>query len=336
MPGTNRRLQDVELLYSSHDASEIQIIQERLQSYQKSDAGYQLGLKLLAHQDKNVKYFGALTITVYLNTHDSGNIYANSFDEILGIIVYLTEEDFTRNLFIIKKLLSNLSLLFVSNFSSSSIDPVERLTAVIQPNTLSSIHLLRDEKQLEIVLQFLCIIVEDIIKIPKISPTLHDLIHSTIFKHYQLLYEYVLQVQVSSHVLNQLLDCLSSWVIYISVAETQSDQRYTNDMQIFMTYLLEQFKTDTNPGTLNKVFSVMTEIIDHIPRILTPFKATIFLILFVDGNFGVNFIKTILTDLDFRELYALEIENFINLVISYLTLNLVLITRNIWMMKFLM
>ena len=312
------------------------MIQERLQSYQKSDSGYQLGLKLLSHQDKNVRYFGALTITVFLNTHDSGDIYTTTFDQILEIIVFLINEDFAGNSFIIKKLLSNLSLLFVSNYASSIIDPVERLSAVIlltdnNPLPTSIIDRLHDQKQLEIVIQFLTILVEDIIKVPKLSPSLHNLIHSTIFNHCRQLYEQI-GYQVSLHIHNQMLDCLSSWVVYISVAETLSDQRYTDDMGIFIQYLLNQFSLqegELNLESLNKVFTVMTEIIDHIPRVLTPFKSTIFLLLFANNSFGVNFIKIVLNDSDFREMYSLEIENFVNLVISYLTLNLVLITRNI-------
>ena len=274
------------------------MIQERLQSYQKSDSGYQLGLKLLSHQDKNVRYFGALTITVFLNTHDSGDIYTTTFDQILEIIVFLINEDFAGNSFIIKKLLSNLSLLFVSNCASSIIDPVERLSAVIlltdnNPLPTSIIDRLHDQKQLEIVIQFLTILVEDIIKVPKLSPSLHNLIHSTIFNHCRQLYEQI-GYQVSLHIHNQMLDCLSSWVVYISVAETLSDQRYTDDMGIFIQYLLNQFSLqegELNLESLNKVFTVMTEIIDHIPRVLTPFKSTIFLLLFANNSFGVNFIK---------------------------------------------
>ncbi|RCK55322.1 hypothetical protein Cantr_03618 [Candida viswanathii] len=328
-------VQDIGLLYSSHDAAQIQVIQERLQSYQKSEAGYQLALQLLARDVKNVRYFGALTITVFLNTRDSHGIYSETFDEILRIMYFLVEDDFAGNLFIIKKLLSNLSLLYVSNYDSSNFDPVERLTAAMlgsEPPPSNIIGRLQNEKQLEIMLLFLSILVEDIIKIPKISPTLHALIHSSIFKHCQLLYDHLAGFQVPQHILNQLLDCLSSWVVYISVSETQSQQRYTDDLQVFIMYLLKQFNLDGDESkieTLNKVFTVVTEIIDHIPRILTPFKSTLFLILFADDSFGVAFIKNILSDLDFREMYSLEIENFVNLIISYLTLNMVLLTRNI-------
>lgn len=37
---------DIELLYSSSNALEIHELQERLQTYQKSEIGYQLGFKL--------------------------------------------------------------------------------------------------------------------------------------------------------------------------------------------------------------------------------------------------------------------------------------------------
>ncbi|EMG51138.1 hypothetical protein G210_5558 [Candida maltosa Xu316] len=322
-------------LYSSHDASEIQTLQERLQTYQKSEIGYNLGLELLKHEDKNVKYFGALTITVYFNTHDTSLIYVESFNEISNVIRILVHNDLYDNMFIVKKLLSNLSLLVVLNFSNLQFDPVEVLKSTLLQNgaaTTTASHF-QNEVLLEIVLLFLSIIVEDIIKIPKISPELHDLVHATLFKHCYTIFEYLYQSsqEISMKIKLLSLDCLSSWVQYIAVAENSSSQRYTSELEVFIMYLLNQLDGDTDNSkmeVLNKTFTVFTEIVDNIPRMLTPFKSSIFMLLFGD-RFGVKFINAILTNQDFREMYSLEIENFVNLVISYLTINMVQITRNI-------
>ena len=53
------------------------------------------------------------------------------------------------------------------------------------------------------------------------------------------------------------------------------------------------------------------------------------MIFFGKNKFGTRYTKLICTSQEFRETYSLEIENYVNLVISYLGLNLVLITRNI-------
>ena len=62
----------------------------------KSEIGYQLGFKLLENSNKNVKYFGALTITVFLNTHDSSVIFENCFNQVLGVLIELSTSDFTE------------------------------------------------------------------------------------------------------------------------------------------------------------------------------------------------------------------------------------------------
>lgn len=331
-------VRDIVLLYSSSNASEIHELQERLQTYQKSDIGYQLGFKLLENSNRNVKYFGALTITVFLNTHDSSATFGNCFNEILGVIIKLSTTDFTANLFIIKKLLSNLSLLYIMNADKAYFDPVLRLLSAISGSRDTAIstmiYQLQDEKQLELLLLFLSIIAEDIIKSPTQSAKLHTLIHGTVFKYCLVLFEYLYNnlLSISTRIILLLLDFLSSWVVYVSVAETNSEERYTEDVQVFLQYLLKQLNIETNISNmeiLNKSFTLFTEIIDSIPRILSPLRSTIFDILFGDNKFGAFYTKLICTNQEFRETYTLEIENYVNLVISYLGLNLVLITRNI-------
>lgn len=329
---------DIELLYSSSNALEIHELQERLQTYQKSEIGYQLGFKLLENSNKNVKYFGALTITVFLNTHDSSVIFENCFNQVLGVLIELSTTDFTGNLFIIKKLISNLSLLYIMNSEVANFDPVFRLLSAIlgsKDTAMSTmISQLQDEKQLELLLLFLLILAEDIIKLPTQSPKLHTLIHNTVFKYCSVLFEYLYNnlPSISTRIILLLLDCLSSWVVYISVAETNSEERYNDDVQVFLQYLLKQLDIETNINNmeiLNKSFTLFTEIIDNVPRILSPLRSTIFDILFGKNKFGTRYTKLICTSQEFRETYSLEIENYVNLVISYLGLNLVLITRNI-------
>ena len=99
---------------------------------------------------------------------------------------------------------------------------------------------LQDEKQLELLLLFLLILAEDIIKLPTQSPKLHTLIHNTVFKYCSVLFEYLYNnlPSISTRIILLLLDCLSSWVVYISVAETNSEERYNDDVKCF-TVLIE-------------------------------------------------------------------------------------------------
>jgi hypothetical protein len=59
-------------LYQATDPETVAHIQEVLHRIQKSDDGWRLARDLLARPDEKVKFFGALTIIVKLNTERFG------------------------------------------------------------------------------------------------------------------------------------------------------------------------------------------------------------------------------------------------------------------------
>ena len=60
-------LQLVQRLYLPGSAQEIPQIQEILQKLQRSSTGWQMADGLLQSQDANVRFFGALTLTIKIN-----------------------------------------------------------------------------------------------------------------------------------------------------------------------------------------------------------------------------------------------------------------------------
>jgi len=61
----------VKRLYQPGNAAVIVPIQDQLQALQRSNDGWQLADALLADDDINVRFFGALTFTVKLNNDGS-------------------------------------------------------------------------------------------------------------------------------------------------------------------------------------------------------------------------------------------------------------------------
>jgi hypothetical protein len=61
-------LQLIRALYAPGPPARIKHIQEVLQKVQKSAEGWQLAESLLSNPDPNLKFFGALTFIVKLNT----------------------------------------------------------------------------------------------------------------------------------------------------------------------------------------------------------------------------------------------------------------------------
>ncbi|KAI5957482.1 PDR6 [Candida theae] len=324
----------VKLLYTTQDADQIHHLQDKLQTYQKSEHGDELGLELLQHPHSTVKYFGALTITVYLNTFGCKN-YETTFQQIVLVIEKLSNENYNANLFIIRKLLSCLSLIYIQNFQH--FDPVLVYIKALLPGASSVAEYvtnLQDSKQLELLLYLLSTIVEEVVKIPSSVPELQSAIYKTIFKHLQTVLEYLQQQysQLPEEFVLLLLECLNSWVVYASTAEARSEVRYADDLDPFLTLILKQLDADFDIDKMelyNKTFSVLAEFVDHIARALNPFKATLMDIFFGSEKFGMQMLNTIFADKDLMETYRLEVDNYINLVINYLELNIIQLTRNI-------
>jgi hypothetical protein len=122
-------------------------------------------------------------------------------------------------------------------------------------------------------------------------------------------------------------------MIYISVAEHNSDQVYHDDeVTPLIQFLLQQFDVvDIIPNLdkLNKSFQVLTEIIETSPKLLSTFKPLIASMFFDPNNIGNRFIIQICNDVDVSEENSEEVASFINLLIAYLNLNIIYISRNI-------
>lgn len=120
----------IEELYSPHPKHDVNQIQQSLQSIQKSEQGFHLATELLS-DDKysaNVKYFGALTLTVQLNTLGESN-YETLWNVFKSNSMYLAKfstlyvsdpHTYGQSLIIIRKLMSNLVFDFYQNQRSAT------------------------------------------------------------------------------------------------------------------------------------------------------------------------------------------------------------------------
>ena len=338
-------LKDIEVLYTSKDADQIHVIQDRLQRFQKSENGYELGIELLKHDAPTVKYFGALTITVFINTFGLVPDYLQPFVQILQIIQKLAQSNFSGNLFVIKKLLSCLSLIYIQNYEN--LDPIQTFISVVGNGGQNSNHeqaitikdylsSLNNFEEIKLFLTHLEILAEDFIKYTDNSSKIHNAIYDTIYIHLQSTFLYLLdQYEVLALEISLLLlDCLNSWIPYILLAETQSDVRYTDKVDPLIRYSLTplnhpiSFESETME-MYNKSISALTEFAEHLPRLLNPHRDAIFNTLLTENSFGLLLISHAFTEKEFLEEYLMEIDNLINLIVAFLNLNLVQITRNL-------
>lgn len=322
----------VERLYSSRNPNEIKELQHELQTIQKSDDG-QLAKALMNMDSINCKFFGALTYTVIITKNDNLANYNNLLEDMLLYISPTQSPNHTLPPVIIKKLLSNLALLFFHNYSQFK-DPVAALLnhLIPDPNVMDITTL--DETNFIILLNFVTILVEELIKREKITE-IHEIIYKHVFPYVNTVYQYLNSLDsVPCNINLEALNCLNSWIIYIAMAETQSKVRYDN-LESLMNFLFKNFNIaqdgidDDSIESINKAISTLTEILETNPRMSNPYKAVVKSLLFDENNFGIFFINNVVFNGDLNNQYEDEILNFINLLIIFILNDILHISKRL-------
>lgn len=312
-------------------------IQNELQELQRSGDGYQVAGMLMKHSSRNCQFFGALTYAVVINSMgpkleiDKLEVLVREMEGHICAIVRLGETE--ANMFIIRKLFSNLSLVFISNHETYS-NPVESLLRSLCGSTdLAQIVGGLQDMHLMVLLMFSSVIVEDISKQER-SAEIHAVVESELYRDLIIIYDFLNSTSRSVAIDSLALDCLNSWVTYISVAECNSQVRYTS-VETLITFLFNHFLTQQNPADdevlklINKAVGVVTEILEINPRMLTPeMKSYLDNLLFESQNWGAYYIDTIILG-EAREMYLEEIDSFINLLITFLQNDILKLSKSI-------
>lgn len=193
------------------------------------------------------------------------------------------------SLFIVKKLLSNLSLLFIHHFNVFDA-PLRWLTLALGDdgalNASACIESL-SRQHLSTLLLFSLILVEDICKQESANGAIHECIASgATFELTSSIFARLLP-QIPTDTDQQALDCIMSWVTYTSLAESRSAVRYQyfkcnvkldedNDTKkddsdsIIIAFLLRHFDLSMEIELVAKAVAVATEILEINPRLLSP------------------------------------------------------------------
>lgn len=243
-------------------------------------------------------------------------------------VVKLFTESSTVNGFIIKKLLSNLLLLFIQNHLSYT-NPL--LSLALKFGDSSSLT----DSQISVLLNFSATIVEELSREQNLHASVHKRVFENLFPETISLLSIVVQRRPLLD--NQCLSCLNSWVTYIVVAEDGSEVRYTPEATEPITQYIfgffEPASTFRNASqidveTVHKAVTVMSEVFDINPRMLSPaFRNSFKRILFDKDQWGANMIQDIST-LDTSE-YVDEISTFTNLVVSFILVDMLQLARSL-------
>ncbi|CAI4062026.1 hypothetical protein SKDZ_07G2370 [Saccharomyces kudriavzevii ZP591] len=305
----------IEELYSPHPKHDVHQIQQSLQSIQKSEQGFHLANELLS-DDKysaNIKYFGALTLTVQLNTRGE-NDYETLWNVFKSNLSYLTKFStlyisnpnmYGQSLIIIKKLMSNLSLIFTrinepqlnSTDSENMIEqwnnPINTFIQLMsfQNQNVHAEQLLFDsincsltyeqlsqfaslsQKHNELVLTFTEIIVEDLTKFQTKRHSMsqiHDIVHEYLYISTMALINLNLTV---SAIFNPIVfDCITAWVNYISLTRGVSPSGRMDLSEIFQNLIdLMYQSTEGSDGYDNaeKILTIFGNVFANDPLLMS-------------------------------------------------------------------
>ncbi|KAK4448595.1 armadillo-type protein [Podospora aff. communis PSN243] len=166
----------IQILYSPNHPCVYKVAQDRLQTLQKSQEGWQLAQALISSPNTNTKFFAALTLIVKLNK-ESANLTEDEAKELLQNVVgwlLTSANDGTAN-FVLKKLCSALvahftyfshlwpkcvrQLVYCLDIGRSL--PVEALDEALQTDVLIGSL---DAKKMWVAIQFATALVEEVSK----------------------------------------------------------------------------------------------------------------------------------------------------------------------------
>lgn len=305
----------IEELYSPHPKHDVNQIQQSLQSIQKSEQGFHLANELLS-DDKysaNVKYFGALTLTVQLNTRGE-NDYETLWNVFRSNLLYLTKFStlyvsnpnmYGQSLIIIKKLMSNLSLIFtkindpqLNNAGNENMikqwnNPINTFIQLmsVQNQNINADQLLLDsincsltyeqlsqfvslsQKHNELALTFTEVIVEDLTKFQTKRHSMSQ-IHEVVHEHLYISTMALINLNLTAQaVFNPtVFDCITAWINYISLTRSVSSSGRMDLSEIFQNLIdLMYQSTEGSDGYENaeKILTIFGNVFANDPLLMS-------------------------------------------------------------------
>lgn len=208
---------------------EIDAIQKELQQAQRAPEGWELANQLLAHEDQNVRFFGALTYTVKINQEGSTIVEKDLLpllNELLNWLQHLTNQGDGQ--LVIRKLCSTLATFFVLPNAPwhlcvrhivqciSTGHVVSESTREHEASLLSLLHTL-NAIQFRTVLLFVNTLAEDVIRVDRNSQRLSE-VHQRVEANVadvSVILKLILQRPQEQNIERVLaLQCYQAWVTY--------------------------------------------------------------------------------------------------------------------------
>lgn len=334
----------METLYSTSDPNQVFAYQKELQAIQKSPKGYAVASYLLEQSSRNCKYFGALTYAVVIQNSELNEETLRALTEsLLGHIGQLLTDtsQISAQLFILKKLMSDLSMLyirspsfanpiwiFLRSMGKDGSDILDFTGCISQLNGV----------QLGLLLMFFSILVEDVLKLNDYASAINTAVKRDVFPLLKVAFEYLSYLQEHSQLQDdmdlQALETLNSWMSYIP--NNNGDSRYdSEEIALIVKFLLQHFQQPVDCDNEKKMnsFKLGLQIFNEILEVNSPLltmeqKLLLYSVLFHTGEWGDQFINQVIYN-QRREEFHEEVTSFVDLVLTVLQLNAIRLSKSI-------
>ncbi|KAH3664525.1 hypothetical protein OGATHE_003340 [Ogataea polymorpha] len=282
----------------------------------------------------NCKFFGALTYTVNLNLHIGELTKTENEQQLNQIRITLLNQVLQlinngavlhSGMFVIKKMLSNLSLLFM-NSSRTWTNPLLTLINCVVFDQVSNSTIANNQidkalsslpfSKIYVLLIFAQILAEELVKKEATNVSnvqTHHLVHEHLFPTVQKLMTSLLNLSPERKLIDTWLDCLVSWVGYASKAEFDSTERY--DL-IELLSMCISLVTSTDYAISQKAIETLSEALETNPSFFnSQLKADLLSMLF--GDVGVQYVRHFSSQQDEK-----SVADFARLIIAFLDTDL--------------
>lgn len=299
-----------------------------------------LASNLLQLPSKNCKYFGALTFTVVIQ---NSSLDADKAQEMANIIYshlsgLISDPSQTGpNLFIIRKLMSNISLLYLKEHLQNPLWQFVRMFRSEDQSFADAVAQL-SPAQLDLLLIFLTVLNGDILKQDDYRSLVHASIHEDLYPLIVVLFEYLAYLYNGNQLLSDLdlrsLEALNAWMSYIP--NVGGDARYeAGDIAVFVDYIFYHLQQPLNPrdsdafARTRQCLLTLNELLEINPTLFSvERKAALYAMLLEENNWGETFLNTIVTP-DYMDEYQEEINSFVDLVLTVLQLNSIRLSKSL-------
>lgn len=247
------------------------------------------------------------------------------------------------NLFIMRKLMSNLSCIYIKKHAEIP-NPVLNLLQALSgasasdPTTLASVLYQLHSVSIALLLVFLSVLVEDVLKLNGARVPLHSAIQNKIFPYMVVIYEYLGYLKHHAELPRSLdlqsLETLNTWMSYIP--NITGDSRYEASLiSGFVEFIFIHLQGDVDPDNLDALsgakqsIAIFNDILDVNPLLLSiETKLRLYSCLFEDDKWGSRFMSKIIFTDKYEE-HQEETNAFVDLVLTVLQLNAIRLSKSI-------